>query len=90
MFNGQITTRGGEATSLQITHLEDIHPSDDAIEPGFPFLVKVRGDAVSEIYVLPIGQDEYVQTALSSGWNVEILKGIKYPSSITSALQIGY
>ena len=85
-----LTAVTGDRLSLQITHLADITQSATAFEPGYPFLVKVRGDGISSIQVLPIGQDNYVTTSLASGWNVELLKGIKYTSDITSNIQIGY
>lgn len=79
-------TLSGVRTSLQIAKIHGI-PSGN-FNPGIPFLVKnITEDNIS-IQIRPAGQEDFIETVLYPGWNVELISEIKGVQENT--LQYGY
>lgn len=79
-------TTAGIRVSLQVSALGDIPAG--TYEPGRVFLLKNITDNNITVEVLPASSDTWLSTVLYSGWNPELVKGVR--GVTTNTLQYGY
>lgn len=95
-MNEQISTRCGSIVSSQFGVIGEIDFSDVevfSLPSGMGFLVKNDGESAVELEVRleKMAADEFMKTNFAVGWNPEIVKEIKTPSSTTGLdLKYGY
>ena len=93
-MNEQQSTRCGAIVSTQFAVMGEISFTGDSsfsLDNGAGFLIKNDGEASVELEVRleKMPADEFVETNFAVGWNPEIVKEIKKPSS-TTGLDIKY
>lgn len=81
--------RNGDQVSAQVSVMGAVEFTDSAnFKKDVPFCVKNDGDtAVTlEVNLWGMPEGEFITTRFETGWNPEIVREIKYSSSINSLL----
>ncbi len=86
MKEGRIYNQGQVINSLQVSYLQSVVAGDT--EFGRVVLLKNVTEQNVEVQIRPAGQEEYITTILSSGWNPELVTGVKGVAENT--LQYGF
>ena len=81
-----IHNRGGRATSIQVSRMDDI--TENEFTPEFYFLIKNTNDYEVTVELRPAAQEKFITTALYSGWNPELCSAVR--TSGETGLQYGY
>lgn len=82
----RITNADQKINSLQISRLNNVSAGDTDF--GLIVLLKNLTEESITVEIRPAGQQNYISTSLSSGWNPELVTGVK---GVTEGqLQYGY
>ncbi len=86
MKEGRIFNQGQIINSLQVGYVQNVPAGDK--EFGMVVLLKNLTEDPIEVQIRPAGQQDYITTVLASGWNPELVTGIK--GATENTLQYGY
>lgn len=85
-MNKTIVNQDLKVQSLQVSRLLNVPAGE--FEPGLMFLLKNITDENITVEVRPAGQEEYINTVLYPGWNVELVNAVRGVTDNT--LQYGF
>lgn len=85
-MSGFILNRKSDVTSLQVSVLKAVPAGNSTFSPAS--LLKNITDSQVVVSVRPAGQDDFIDTVLYPGWNVELVAEVKGVTEKT--LQYGY
>lgn len=92
METNKLLSQSNFSNSLQIAIMGKITSGTFNINDGrggkVPFLIKNITDENITVTVLPVGNDNPIETVLYPGWNVELVKEVQ--NAETNTLQYGY